>query len=59
LGRHGRPNFRNELAAGYDIKPTIAVTKAHVILPEVMEALQKGRLKADGKVPHRRWRCHW
>jgi hypothetical protein len=43
-------NFAAELAAGYDIKPTIAVTKAHVILPEVMEALQKGRLKADGKV---------
>ncbi len=42
--------FSTELAAGYDIKPTIAVTKAHVILPEVMEALQKGRLKADGKV---------
>jgi GTP cyclohydrolase II len=41
--------FRNELAAGYDIRPTIAVTKAHVILPEVIEALQSGRLKADGK----------
>jgi hypothetical protein len=26
------------------------VTKAHVILPEVIEALQSGRLKADGKV---------
>jgi len=42
--------FGNELAAGYDIRPTIAVTKAHVILPEVMEAMQKGRLKADGKI---------
>ncbi|MDM0040995.1 GTP cyclohydrolase II [Variovorax sp. J22G21] len=41
--------FANELAAGYDIRPTIAVTKAHVILPEVIEALQSGRLKADGK----------
>src|ERR1700754_448926 len=41
--------FAAELAAGYDIRPTIAVTKAHVILPEVIEALQKGRLKADGK----------
>lgn len=41
--------FATELAAGYDIRPTIAVTKAHVILPEVIEALQKGRLKADGK----------
>jgi GTP cyclohydrolase II len=42
--------FATELAAGYDIRPTIAVTKAHVILPEVIEAMQKGRLKADGQV---------
>jgi GTP cyclohydrolase II len=42
--------FSGELAAGYDIRPTIAVTKAHVILPEVIEGLLKGRLKADGKV---------
>ncbi|HVE52246.1 MAG TPA: GTP cyclohydrolase II [Ramlibacter sp.] len=42
--------FAGELAAGYDIRPTIAVTKAHVILPEVIEAIQKGRLKADGRI---------
>jgi hypothetical protein len=30
--------FSAELAAGYDIRPTIAVTQAHVILPEVIEA---------------------
>ncbi len=41
--------FGEQLAAGYDIRPTIAVTKAHVILPEVIEALQSGRLKADNK----------
>jgi GTP cyclohydrolase II len=41
--------FKDELEAGYDIRPTIAVTQAHVILPEVIEALQSGRLKADGK----------
>jgi GTP cyclohydrolase II len=40
--------FAAELAEGYDIRPTVAVTKAHVILPEVIEALQKGRLKPDG-----------
>ena len=40
--------FAAELAAGYDIRPTIAVTKAHVILPEVIEAMQNGRLQADG-----------
>ncbi len=42
--------FREEIAAGLDIRPTIAVTKAHVILPEVIEAVQKGRLKPDGKL---------
>ncbi len=41
--------YSAELAAGYDIRPSIAVTQAHVILPEVIEALQSGRLKADGK----------
>jgi len=41
--------YATELAAGYDIRPTVAVTKAHVILPEVLEALISGRLKADGR----------
>jgi len=42
--------FAADLAAGYDIRPTIAITKAHVIVPEIMHVLQKGRLVADGKV---------
>jgi len=42
--------FAGELAAGYDIRPTIAITKAHVILPEVIEAVQKGRLKPDNHI---------
>src|SRR5262245_16216963 len=33
--------YAGEIAQGYDIRPTIAVTKAHVILPEVIEAVQK------------------
>src|SRR6476660_1365905 len=41
--------FAAELAAGHDIRPSIAVTKAHVILPEIMEAIQKGRLHPDGR----------
>jgi GTP cyclohydrolase II len=36
--------------AGYDIRPTIAVTQAHLMLPEIHEAIQKGRLKPDGKI---------
>jgi GTP cyclohydrolase II len=42
--------FAAELAAGYDIRPTIAVTKAHVTLPEVAEAIEKGRLRPDGRL---------
>jgi GTP cyclohydrolase II len=42
--------FAEPLAAGIDIRPTIAVTKAHVILPEVIDALQKGRLEPDERI---------
>lgn len=42
--------FAAELAAGTDIRPTIAVTKAHVILPEVRDAIAAGRLVPDGRV---------
>jgi GTP cyclohydrolase II len=41
--------FADELAAGHDMRPTIAVTKAHVILPEIIDAVQKGRLRPDGR----------
>ncbi|CAN5386439.1 GTP cyclohydrolase II [soil metagenome] len=41
--------FADELAAGHDMRPSIAVTKAHVILPEVIDAVQKGRLRPDGR----------
>jgi GTP cyclohydrolase II len=42
--------YAAEMAAGYDIRPTIAVTKANVILPEVLEAIQSGRLVPDGRI---------
>jgi GTP cyclohydrolase II len=42
--------FSAEIAAGYDIRPTVAITKAHVILPEVIEAVQKGRLVPDNRI---------
>ena len=29
---------------GYDIRPTIAITKAHIDLPECKEAIRTGRL---------------
>ncbi|MCV7420237.1 GTP cyclohydrolase II [Mycobacterium yunnanensis] len=42
--------FADELAAGHDMRPTIAITKAHVILPEVVDAVRTGRLVPDGRV---------
>lgn len=42
--------FAAELAAGFDIRPTIAVTKAHVIVPEIAAAIAAGRLHPDGHV---------
>ncbi|MCK0176095.1 GTP cyclohydrolase II [Mycolicibacterium sp. F2034L] len=42
--------FAAELEAGLDIRPTIAVTKAHVILPEIADAIAKGRLVPDGRI---------
>lgn len=42
--------FSGQLAAGLDIRPTIAVTKARVNMPEVKEAMRKGRLQADAEI---------
>lgn len=42
--------FSEEIKAGYDIRPTIAVTRAHINIPELHIAMQKGRLKPDGKI---------
>ncbi len=42
--------FADRLAEGLDIRPTIAVTKAHVGMPEIKDAIEAGRLKPDGEV---------
>lgn len=42
--------FRDWIAEGYDIRPTIAVTKAHIDMPEVKHAMGAGRLKVDGRI---------
>ena len=45
---HGQ--FAELQAKGYDIRPSIAITKAHINLPELQEAVTSGRLQVDGKV---------
>ena len=41
--------FAAELQAGIDIRPTIAVTQAHIHLAEVRHAIADGRLTPDGR----------
>jgi GTP cyclohydrolase II len=43
-------HFKPLFDQGYDIRPTIAVTQAHLQIPEINEAIEKGRLKVDGKI---------
>src|SRR5678815_4556780 len=42
--------FAGFLARGYDIRPTIAVTQAHIDMPEIHDAVEAGRLTIDGKI---------
>ena len=41
-----------EIETGTDIRPTIAVTKARLNLPEIGAAVAAGRLRTDGNVLH-------
>lgn len=43
-------HFKKYFDAGYDIRPTIAVTQAHLQIPEIYDAVDAGRLKIDGKI---------
>ena len=42
--------FADEIAAGQDVRPSIAVTRARINMPEVTDAMRAGRLAPDGDV---------
>jgi len=42
--------FGEEIAAGLDVRPSIAVTRARIRMPELEVARSAGRLRADGEV---------
>src|SRR6266851_374341 len=46
-------NFAKEIAEGIDVRPSIAVTRARLDLPELQAAIEAGRLKHDGEVVHK------
>jgi GTP cyclohydrolase II len=49
--------FGDYFAQGYDIRPTIAVTKARINLPEITLAMAAGRLVPDGHILHASGEC--
>lgn len=42
--------FGDYYGQGYDIRPSIAVTKAHILFPEVQQGIEAGRLEPDGQI---------
>ena len=42
--------FADEIRAGIDIRPTIAITRARIDMPELRPLLADGRLRSDGRV---------
>ena len=49
-GAQAQHVFADYFEKGYDIKPSIAVTRAHINMPELRDAIVAGRLKPDGKL---------
>jgi len=42
--------YGDYLKKGYDIRPSIAVTKAHLHMHELFDAVDAGRIKVDGEI---------
>src|SRR5438045_1539294 len=49
-GHRVAQDFAPEIAEGLDIRPSVAVTRARLTLPEISDAVDAGRLKVDGSV---------
>jgi hypothetical protein len=42
--------FKSQIDGGLDIRPSISVTKAHIKLSELDEAVRSGKIPIDGKI---------
>lgn len=42
--------YSDLMTQGIDIRPTIAVTRAHIQMPELLEAVRQGQIKEDGEI---------
>ncbi|KAG0228873.1 GTP cyclohydrolase N terminal-domain-containing protein [Mortierella sp. GBAus27b] len=43
-------HFKTEIESGLDIRPTIAITRAHMLVPEIQEEVRHGRIRIDGRI---------
>ena len=43
-------NYGDLIDKDWDIRPTIAITQAHIEIPEMKESIRKGIVKPDGKI---------
>ena len=50
FGHEVQKIFAPEIAEGVDIRPTIAVTKARLTLPELVPEIRAGRIRVDGEI---------
>ena len=50
FGHRVAEDFKAEIAGGLDVRPSIAITKARLTIPELQETIASGRLKADGAI---------
>jgi len=50
FGHEAQRIFAEEIAEGIDIRPTIAVTKARLTLPELLPEIGRGRIRVDGEI---------
>jgi GTP cyclohydrolase II len=46
IGSH----FADLVKEGYNIQPTIAITRAHITIPEIVDEIKAGRIDADGSI---------
>src|SRR4051812_11898405 len=51
-GHRVAQDFGDLLAEGIDLRPSIAITKARLTLPEIQDAIEAGRLAVDGEIVH-------
>ena len=49
-GAHVHRIYADAYKKGYDIRPTIAITRGHINVPEIGRFIEEGSIQVDGKI---------